>query len=76
MYKRQILDTVQLEIHQAALREQSPKRLILAPGNYGLDYLCLLYTSFCFVRAGGNAVRQNGAALRLCRASPRFSLNL
>ena len=39
MSQQAILDTVQLEIHQAALREQSPKRLILAPGNYGLDYL-------------------------------------
>ena len=39
MSQQAVLDTVQLEIHQAALREQSPKRLILAPGNYGLDYL-------------------------------------
>ena len=39
MSQQAILDTVQLEIHQAALREQSLKRLILAPGNYGLDYL-------------------------------------
>ena len=39
MSQQAVLDTVQLEIHQATLREQSPKRLILAPGNYGLDYL-------------------------------------
>ena len=36
MSQQAILDTLQLEIHQAALRS---RRLILAPGNYGLDYL-------------------------------------
>ena len=33
------LDTIQREMGQAALRAVSPRRLILAPGNYGLDYL-------------------------------------
>ena len=46
MSQQAILDTVQLEIHQAALREQSPKRLILAPGNYGLDYLASALPQF------------------------------
>ena len=36
MSRQALLDTLQLEIHQAALKS---KRLILAPGNYGLDYL-------------------------------------
>ena len=36
MSQQALLDTLQLEIHQAALKS---KRLILAPGNYGLDYL-------------------------------------
>ena len=36
MSQQAILDTLQLEIHQAALHS---RRLILAPGNYGLDYL-------------------------------------
>ena len=39
MSEQALLDTIQLEMNQAALREQSPRRLILAPGNYGLDYL-------------------------------------
>ena len=38
MSQQALLDTLQLEIHQAALKS---KRLILAPGNYGLDYLAL-----------------------------------
>lgn len=36
MSTQAILDTIQIEIRQAAL---GSKRLILAPGNYGLDYL-------------------------------------
>ena len=36
MSQQALLDSLQLEIHQAALRS---RRLILAPGNYGLDYL-------------------------------------
>ena len=39
MSQQAILDTIQLEMNQAALRAGSPRRLILAPGNYGLDYL-------------------------------------
>ena len=39
MSQQAILDTIQLEMGQAALRAVSPRRLILAPGNYGLDYL-------------------------------------
>ena len=39
MSQQAILDTIQLEMGQAALRAGSPRRLILAPGNYGLDYL-------------------------------------
>ena len=39
MSQQAILDTIQLEMRQAALRAGSPRRLILAPGNYGLDYL-------------------------------------
>ena len=34
------IDTLQIEIHQAALKS---RRLILAPGNYGLDYLAANY---------------------------------
>ena len=36
-----LLDTIQLEMNQARLRPHpgTPQRLILAPGNYGLDYL-------------------------------------
>ena len=36
MSQQALLDTLQLEIHQAALKSRC---LILAPGNYGLDYL-------------------------------------
>lgn len=36
MSQQAILDTIQIEVRQAALKS---KRLILAPGNYGLDYL-------------------------------------
>ena len=39
MSQQAILDTIQLEMGQAALRAGSLRRLILAPGNYGLDYL-------------------------------------
>ena len=41
-----LLDTIQLEMNQAALRAGSPRRLILAPGNYGLDYLHERYPEF------------------------------
>ncbi len=40
MSQQALLDTIQIEMHQAALRS---KRLILAPGNYGLDYLQKTY---------------------------------
>ena len=39
MSQQAIIDTIQLEMGQEALRAVSPRRLILAPGNYGLDYL-------------------------------------
>ena len=42
MSQQAILDTIQLEMNQAALRAKNasgPRRLVLAPGNYGLDYL-------------------------------------
>ena len=38
MSQQAIVDTMQLEIHQAALKNGA-RRLILTPGNYGLDYL-------------------------------------
>ena len=38
MSQQAIVDTMQLEIHQAALKNGA-HRLILTPGNYGLDYL-------------------------------------
>ena len=40
MITEALLDTLQIEIHQAALKS---RRLILAPGNYGLDYLAANY---------------------------------
>ena len=46
MSQQAILDTIQLEMNQAALRAASPRRLILAPGNYGLDYLHEKYPEF------------------------------
>ena len=46
MSQQAILDTIQLEMNQAALRAGSPRRLILAPGNYGLDYLHERYPEF------------------------------
>ena len=46
MRQQAILDTIQLEMNQAALRAGSPRRLILAPGNYGLDYLHERYPEF------------------------------
>ena len=46
MSQQAILDTIQLEMNQAALRAGSPRRLILAPGNYGLDYLHEKYPEF------------------------------
>ena len=44
MSQQAILDTIQLEIDQAALA--NPRQLILAPGNYGLDYLRDAYPEF------------------------------
>ena len=46
MSQQAILDTIQLEMNQAVLRAGTPKRLILAPGNYGLDYLHGTYPEF------------------------------
>ncbi|HCT67553.1 MAG TPA: cobalamin biosynthesis protein CbiD, partial [Faecalibacterium sp.] len=46
MSQQAILDTIQLEMNQVALRAGSPRRLILAPGNYGLDYLHERYPEF------------------------------
>ena len=42
MSQQAILDTIQLEMNQAALRAKNapgPRRLVLAPGNYGVDYI-------------------------------------
>ena len=39
MSQQAILDTIQLDMNQASLQAGTPRRLILAPGNYGLDYL-------------------------------------
>ena len=44
MSQQAILDTIQLEMDQAAL--SNPRQLILAPGNYGLDYLRDAYPEF------------------------------
>ena len=49
MSQQAILDTIQLEMDQAVLRAGSPKRLILAPGNYGLDYLHETYPDFAVI---------------------------
>ena len=49
MSQQAILDTIQLEMNQAALRAGNPKRLILAPGNYGLDYLHETYPDFAVI---------------------------
>ena len=46
MSQQAILDTIQLEMRQAALACAGAKRLILAPGNYGLDYLHAAYPEF------------------------------
>ena len=49
MSQQAILDTIQLEMNQAALRTknaQGPRRLVLAPGNYGLDYLASALPQF------------------------------
>ena len=46
MSQQAILDTIQLEMIQAALRAKDHRRLILAPGNYGLDYLHETYPQF------------------------------
>ena len=46
MSQQAILDTIQLEMNQAALRTKDHRRLILAPGNYGLDYLHEAYPQF------------------------------
>lgn len=49
MSQQAILDTIQLEMNQAVLRAGDPKRLILAPGNYGLDYLHETYPGFAAI---------------------------
>ena len=49
MSQQAILDTIQLEMNQAVLRAGDPKRLILAPGNYGLDYLHEAYPEFAAI---------------------------
>ena len=49
MSQQAILDTIQLEMNQAVLRTGTPKRLILAPGNYGLDYLHDTYPVFAAI---------------------------
>ena len=46
MSQQAILDTIQLEMNQASLRAGDARRLILAPGNYGLDYLHETYPEF------------------------------
>ena len=46
MSQQAILDTIQLEMNQAALRANDHRRLILAPGNYGLNYLHETYPQF------------------------------
>ena len=49
MSQQAILDTIQLEMNQAALRTKNapgPRRLVLAPGNYGLDYLASALPQF------------------------------
>ena len=49
MSQQAILDTIQLEMNQASLRVKAAggsRRLILAPGNYGLDYLHETYPEF------------------------------
>ena len=46
MSQQAILDTIQLEMRQAALACAGARRLILAPGNYGLDYLHAAYPEF------------------------------
>jgi len=46
MSQQAILDTIQLEMNQAALRAGQPRRLVLAPGNYGLDYLASALPQF------------------------------
>ena len=49
MSQQAILDTIQLEMNQAALRAKDHRRLILAPGNYGLDYLHETYPQFAAI---------------------------
>ena len=49
MSQQAILDTIQLEMNQAALRANDHRRLILAPGNYGLDYLHETYPQFAAI---------------------------
>ena len=49
MSQQAILDTIQLEMNQAALRAKNasgPRRLVLAPGNYRLDYLASALPQF------------------------------
>ena len=49
MSQQAILDTIQLDMNQAQLQAGDPKRLILAPGNYGLDYLHSTYPEFAAI---------------------------
>ena len=49
MSQQAILDTIQLEMNQASLRAGTSRRLILAPGNYGLDYLHETYPEFAVI---------------------------
>ena len=46
MSQQAILDTIQLEMNQASLHAGTPRRLVLAPGNYGLDYLASALPQF------------------------------
>ena len=46
MSQQALLDTIQLDMEQARLQAGTPRRLILAPGNYGLDYLHAAYPAF------------------------------
>ena len=49
MSQQAILDTIQLDMEQARLQAGTPRRLILAPGNYGLDYLNAAYPAFASI---------------------------
>ena len=49
MSQQALLDTIQLDMEQARLQAGTPRRLILAPGNYGLDYLHAAYPAFASI---------------------------